>query len=229
MDFNLKTTKDPDDPARFVAQSILNQLKMNKRVLFFVTGGSSIDVGVRVSEILQKNFKKEENKNLVQNLTIALTDERHGRVGHPDSNWKQLLDKGFSLLDAKIIPVLTGDELIDTTQKFNMVLTQAFKNTDYKIGLFGIGADGHTAGILPESKAVNFEELVVGYEAPKFSRITITPKAIEQLDEAVVWAQGEEKWNTIQNFINTYPLMLKQPAQVLKKVPLLTIFTDFKK
>lgn len=229
MDFNLKTTKDPDDPARFIAQSILNQLKINKRVLFFVTGGSSIVVGVKVSEILREGFRKEENKNLVKNLTIALTDERHGIVGHPDSNWKQLLDKGFSLLDAKIIPVLTGDDLVDTTEKFNMVLAQEFKNTDYKIGLFGIGADGHTAGILPESKAVNFEELVVGYEAPKFSRITITPKAIEKLDEAVVWAQGEEKWNVIKDLIEKYIDIVKQPAQVLKKVPLLTIFTDYKK
>jgi 6-phosphogluconolactonase/glucosamine-6-phosphate isomerase/deaminase len=229
MDFNLKTTKDPDDPARFIAQSILNQLKINKRVLFFVTGGSSIAVGVRVSKILQDNFKKEENKNLIKNLAITLTDERYGKVGHMDSNWQQLLENGFGLLDAKIIPVLTGDDFEETTQKFNMVLAQALKNADYKIGLFGIGSDGHTAGILPESKAVNFEEFVVGYEAPKFSRITITPKTIEELDEAVVWVQGEEKWNTIKNFIDTYPLMVKQPAQVLKKVPLLTIFTDYKK
>jgi 6-phosphogluconolactonase/glucosamine-6-phosphate isomerase/deaminase len=194
-----------------------------------VTGGSSIAVGVRVSKILQDNFKKEENKNLIKNLAITLTDERYGKVGHMDSNWQQLLENGFGLLDAKIIPVLTGDDFEETTQKFNMVLAQALKNADYKIGLFGIGSDGHTAGILPESKAVNFEEFVVGYEAPKFSRITITPKTIEELDEAVVWVQGEEKWNTIKNFIDTYPLMVKQPAQVLKKVPLLTIFTDYKK
>ena len=32
-----------------------------------------------------------------------------------------------------------------------------------------------------------------------FSRITITPKVIEKLDEAIVWAQGEEKWEVLKN------------------------------
>ena len=37
-----------------------------------------------------------------------LTDERYGPVGHPDSNWSQLLQKGFDLPQAKLVPVLTG-------------------------------------------------------------------------------------------------------------------------
>ena len=71
-----------------------------------------------------------------------------------------------------------------------------------------------------------------------FSRITITPFAIKKLDEAVIWAQGEEKWEVIKNLKNDIPArphegsgaggdITKQPAQILKKVPLLTIFTDY--
>jgi 6-phosphogluconolactonase/glucosamine-6-phosphate isomerase/deaminase len=70
--------------------------------------------------------------------------------------------------------------------------------------------------------------LVCGYDTPTFSRITITPKAIEKLDEAVVWMQGENKWNVLKDLEKDIDIK-KQPAQILKKVPLLTIFTDYKK
>ena len=221
MGFTIKTTKQAEDAAKFVASAILKKLKEKKRVLFFVTGGSSISVGVLVAKILKKHPHK--------NLTIMLTDERYGRVGHKDSNWQQLLEKGFDLPEAKIIPVLSGDSLAVTTKKFNTNLARGFKKSkeiQYKIGLFGIGSDGHTAGILPGSGAVLSKKLAFGYDAPTFSRITITPKAIEKLDEAIVWAQGKEKWEVLKDLQKNNSI-LKQPAQILKKVPVLTIFTDY--
>ena len=93
--------------------------------------------------------------------------------------------------------------------------------------MFGIGADGHTAGILPESKAVMSQDMAFGYDTPTFSRITITPKVIERLDEVVVWVQGEEKWKVVKDLMSEDINITKQPAQILKKVPLLTIFSDF--
>ena len=98
-----------------------------------------------------------------------------------------------------MIPILVDDDRNITTEKFDMVLKQEFEKADYKVGLFGVGTDGHTAGILPESGAINSENLAYSYDTPTFSRITMTPKAIEQLDEAVVWAQGEDKWKVIKD------------------------------
>ena len=155
-----------------------------------------------------------------------LTDERYGSVGHRDSNWQQLLDKGFILPQAKLIPVLFGDDKKNTVEKFNQNLIKEFKKAEYKIGLFGVGVDGHTAGILPESEAILSLNLACGYDIPTFSRITITPKAKEKLDEVVVWAQGKDKWSVIKN-LNKNSDIIKQPAQILKRVPLLTIFTDY--
>jgi hypothetical protein len=78
-------------------------------------------------------------------------------------------------------------------------------------------------------KIFNDRYVYLGFDATIVKTIGLPGFVPEELDEAVVWVQGEEKWNTIKNFIDTYPLMVKQPAQVLKKVPLLTIFTDYKK
>lgn len=224
MSFTIKTTTKVEDVAIFIANSISNQLKLGKHVLFFVTGGSSISVGVKTAELL----KEKKIDSLLGNLTVMLTDERYGEVGHPDSNWAKLEKLGFNIQGAKLIPILTGDDRTITTEKFNTILNEEFMITEYKIGLFGIGADGHTAGILPESVAVKCQELACGYDTPSFSRITMTALAIEKLDEVVVFAQGEEKWKVIKNLEKDIDI-IKQPAQILKKVPLLTIFTDYKR
>jgi 6-phosphogluconolactonase/glucosamine-6-phosphate isomerase/deaminase len=223
MSLVFKTTRETKDAAGFVANSVLNQLKSDKKVLLFLTGGSSISVGVKIAEIL----KEKADENLLQSLTVTLTDERYGLINHPDSNWHQLLEKGFSLPKAKIIPVLIDEDKNITVEKFNNNLNEEFTRAEYKIGLFGIGADGHTAGILPESLAVSAKDLAFGYETATFSRITITFKAIEKLDEIVVWAQGEDKWKVLKE-LQTDIDIIKQPAQILKKVPLLTIFSDMK-
>jgi 6-phosphogluconolactonase/glucosamine-6-phosphate isomerase/deaminase len=228
MSLELKTTTNAEDTANFLASSILKQLKSGKRVLFFVTGGSSISVGSKVSKIL----REYPDKNLLKNLIVTLTDERYGKVGHPDSNWQQLKDRGFNIPQAKLIPILTGDDRNTTIEKFNKMLNTELmidKENEYKIGLFGVGSDGHTAGILPDSVAVNSENLACGYDTPTFSRITITSKMIEKLDETVVWAQGKDKWKIVENLLGENIPIARQPAQILKKIPLLTIFSDYSK
>ncbi|MEI8174427.1 MAG: 6-phosphogluconolactonase [bacterium] len=222
MSFTIKTTTDIEEVANFIVSSILNKLKLGKTVLFFVTGGSSIAVCSKVAEFL-KNHECE-------NLTVMMTDERYGEFNHADSNWYQLTQKGFDIPHAKIIPILTGDDFVTTVERFNENLAYEFNTAFYTIGLFGIGADGHTAGILPDSVAVKSKDLACGYDTQTFSRITITPTIIEKLDEAIVFMQGKEKWSVLEDLqIKGKSIsIIKQPAQVLKKVPLLTIFTDKK-
>jgi 6-phosphogluconolactonase/glucosamine-6-phosphate isomerase/deaminase len=222
MSLNIKTTTKEADVANFVTSVVLDKLQSGKRVLLFLTGGSSISIGVKIADIL-----REEDKNLLEYLTVTLTDERYGPIDHFNSNFFQLNEKGFNLPSAKIIPILIDDDRNITTEKFTANLNEEFTKAEYKIGLFGIGADGHTAGILPNSEATHAKGLAFSYDTPTFSRITITFKAIEKLDEAVVWMQGEEKWPIIED-LKTEIDVIKQPAQILKKVPLLTIFTDYK-
>lgn len=227
MDFTIKTTSRPEDAGEFLASTILKRLELGKKVLFLISGGSAIPVVLKTADILRESANKNQSKNL-QNLTITLADERYGEIDHPDSNWRQLTEKGFNLPEAKIIYVLTGDDMETTAEKWNEALKQELEKADYRIGLFGIGADGHTAGILPESPAVLSDSFAHGYTTSQFSRITMTGKAIEKLDEAVAWVQGENKWGVIESLAKNADINL-QPAQILKKVPLLTIFTDYKK
>jgi 6-phosphogluconolactonase/glucosamine-6-phosphate isomerase/deaminase len=222
MGIVFKTSTKIEDAAGFVAESVLNQLKLGKKVLLFLTGGSSVVVGANIAEIL----RKLENENLLQNLAVTLTDERYGPTDHFNSNFFQLNEKGFSLPGAKIVSILVDEDRNITVEKFNKNLNEEFTEAEYKIGLFGVGADGHTAGILPESPAVSAKDLAFGYDTATFSRITMTMNAIKKLDEVVVWAQGKDKWKVLKE-LQTDIDFTKQPAQILKKVPLLTIFSDY--
>lgn len=219
MSLNIKTTQDLEEVAEFVALSINKQLELGKRVLWFVTGGSSI----KVESIIAPKI----NTNLSQELIITLTDERFGKVDNPDSNWAQLKKLGFEIEKAKMIPFLSGLGFSETTKGLRVVIKEEMNKADYKIGMFGIGIDGHTAGILPHTDAVNSPELVCAYDTVQFDRITITPNVIRELDEAVVFAMGENKWPILEKLEREFPLE-EDPSQILKSISLLTIFTDKK-
>ena len=217
---NFKTLTDPRAIGSILAESILHELNQNKKVLFLVPGGSSISVACEAAKIIAQHPHN--------NLTVTLTDERYGKPNHKDSNWLQLSEQGFSLPQAKIYHILTGDDPASTTRKFNEFLEVKLTEADYKIGLFGVGKDGHTAGILPETDAVNYSDKAFTYKTETFERITISPKVIEILDEAVVYMKGSDKWPIIKNLEKDIDPYIN-PVQFLKKVPLLTIFSDYQK
>lgn len=219
MSLIFKQVTSADSVAAYLAGVIGAKLRQGKKVAWLIPGGSAIAVAVAASKLLQGIP--------LENLTVTLTDERYGEVNHPDSNWRQLYAAGFVLHGATLIPVLHGSDIAATAKLFGTALKETFDITDYRIGLFGIGADGHTAGILPHTRAVSETELAHGYDAGTFLRVTMTGPAIARLNEAVVYATGEAKWPVLDQ-LETAVLPDDQPAQFLKQVPTVTIFNDHK-
>ena len=208
----------PQLPAERIIAAIQGQLLQHKKVLWLISGGSVVDVAVEAA-------KQLENQPL---LTIMQIDERYGPVGHADSNWQQIIKKGMNVKAFRCHPILTGKDIEHTTNEYDELLTSVLEDADFVIGLFGIGADGHTAGMLPGSVAVTEQRrLVVSYEAADFDRITVAIPFFIKVDMAVVFALGEAKINAL--------LMLRQdlspeeqPAQTLKKAKELYVYTDNK-
>ncbi len=201
----------------YLTKTILEALGEDKRVLWLVTGGSGIAIDAAVSkELLGKDL---------HNLMVTLTDERFGPVGHPDSNWQQLNEAGFDLSGAQVMPVLGGESQDETTIRYGDTVKQLMEQADFSLGFFGMGPDGHIAGNLPGSTSVTSTNLVEGYEAGPFIRLTMTPLAISHLDEIVVCAMGESKLTALENLKKDLPL-IEQPAQIIKQVSKVTIFND---
>lgn len=206
----------------FVAATLTSHLEANQAVTWLVGGGSGIAVTLRVAERLR--FQKTD----LSRLSVTLTDERFGPIGHKDENWQQLLDQGFALPGAKLERVLTGDDRATTTSKFAANLHQLIDQADYSLGFFGIGADGHTAGIKPHSPAVTATDYAADFSGQDFERITMTGEAIARLSQAVIYAMGADKQPTLHQLLTSTVAVNDQPAQLLKTVRQCTLFTDIK-
>lgn len=208
----------PEPVVQYLVDVIGRKLRAGERVLWQLSGGSAIAIEVAVSKALMHQP--------LERLTVTLTDERPGPVGHPDSNWHQLEQARFTLPGAGMRPVLTGDSTASDTARFNRFLSQQFDRARYRLALFGIGPDGHTAG-LPARNAPDRTGFAAYYEAGPFRRISSTPAAIARLDEAVAFVMGEDKRPQIDRLSQALPVS-EQSAQALKLAPILTVFNDYK-
>lgn len=198
---------------------LMEELQNGKRVLWLVPGGSNIPLSAQVM--------RELPEDLTEQLTMYLTDERYGEINHPDSNTRQLQEAGFNAKKARQVNVLArGLSLEETTEQYALSISTAFQAADVVIAQMGMGPDGHICGVLPGSPAVHSRKLVVGYPTETFTRITLTPKALQDhVTAAYVYAFGEAKKEALTNLL-TGKSLDEQPAQVLKSLPEAYVYND---
>lgn len=208
---------------RAISLKIDTALQKGLRVLWLVSGGSNIALEVAILDELSHASPDK--------LAVMQVDERYGPVGHVDSNWRQLVDAGFAVRKATCLPVLQPDLSIDqTTERYDRALQIALSRASLVIGQFGIGPDGHTAGILPGTPVAMDDtstHLVGAYQGKDFLRITMMPSAFTRVTWAFVPAFGEQKASVLRSLKTTIS-PYEQPAQYLKRAEHCTIYTDQK-
>lgn len=203
-----------------LSQKIQSRLDSGKKVLWLLSGGSGIDICVRVAQALHVRDASM--------LFITLSDERYGRVGHAHENWQQLLDAGFSIPEAHLYrPLREGVNRHDTTELFRTWLDSTWNEVDYRIALLGIGDDGHTSGIKPQSPAVTAPESVIDFTGQDFERITTTARLLTRLDEAVVQSYGTSKHGAIARIVRDEGPLEETPGLVINRISTVTFFSDY--
>lgn len=212
------TTAEPiAAAAKQLADSINRELLAGHDVLWLLSGGSSLTIATAAATQLHGSD--------LSRLHVSLTDERYGELGHADENWQQLLESGFAVPGADTYRPLTGDTLERTVDQFEAWLNNALTKATYTIGIFGIGPDGHTAGIKPHSPAVTSDHLAVGFVGDDFTRLTITPLVIARCDEIVIQSSGADKQAVLVDWLSREHELADQPAEALKQVPNATLYT----
>lgn len=216
---NLISTSDHSEIVEYLTTTISNRLESGESVLWLVPGGSAMGVATKVLESLVEVDSGS--------LCITLTDERYGNPGHEDENWTQLMQLGFAVESINAYRVLRGESPEDTARDFSAKLYELFNTYSYRIGLFGMGADGHTAGILPHTSGVDSDELAVYYVGDDYPRVTMTGEAIAQLDEAVLFAYGESKHEQVRRLLYEDIDAHEQPAKLLLDAGKFSVYTDY--
>lgn len=191
----------------------------HSRVLWLVCGGSSIP---RIATVMQSL-----PDSLTSKLHIMLTDERFGAVGHADSNFLQLEQAGFDPKQALFIPTLhAGLSLTETAAHSAEQFKKEAAQAGYIIATFGIGADGHIAGILPGSPAATSQKLAAGYNAGTFERLSLTFPALKHIDKAYVFAYGAAKKPALLRLQKERADLIEQPCQILRHIPEAYVYND---
>lgn len=192
-------------------------------ILLMLSGGSSLAP-------IQEAFK-ELSDDTLSRIDIAQIDARYVDIDAESSNWhriKEALGSKLDKTDTKLIFLNTGNAPEDITIAYEMELNALLGSADTVIGVYGVGADGHVAGMLPTEHADDFAKfldgrLVVDYQAPDFIRMTTTQALMTRLGEAIVFACGPDKVAAIEKINQDLPPH-KHPAQMLKDVERVTIF-----
>ena len=197
-----------------VTTLLREHLRSGERVVWLLSGGSAIKLQVRIAQALQTLD--------VSNLYVGLTDERYGPRGHMDENYTQLTEALFPFYIHRVLKGKSGEA---TAAEFGKSIEEAIKNADFSLGMFGIGADGHAVGIKAGSPAVASTKPALYYKWDDYERVTLTPPTIRQLDEAIIYASGADKAEALRTLVHKNVSINEQPAQLLKEVPVSTLYT----
>jgi len=178
-------------------------------------------------------------------LTIGVSDERFTK--DPKENNFLLLKETAFCREA----LLNGAHAINTGASFENVEALATmmeraweswmeKNPEGQVlATFGMGADGHTAGIMPYAEdpgmfEILFEDtrrLVIGYDArgknPLPLRATATlPFLRSRVEGGIAYVAGKEKEAALERALSNTGEYAETPARLFGAIPRFTLFTD---
>lgn len=215
----MQVLRETTDLGVKLADALTSALQAHDRVIWLVPGGSNIGISVEASQRL--------DSELTRKLVVMQTDERFVALDSNDCNWYQLTNAGFDTKHAAAFPMLVeGKTRDEVAELYSETVLREFIAADYIIGQFGVGSDGHIAGIKPNSPASTSDMLVCGYQGEDFERITLTFPALQQVDEAFAFVFGEAKRPTIERLLGDIPSLAEFPAGVLRTTPISTVYND---
>ena len=226
------------EKVKILAKLALNSLLASSKdlpLLFLSSGGSSLEI---LSGI--------DKENLGPHLTIGMLDERFSQDPLVN-NFLQLKSTAFHR-NAKeagasfIETVPSGEKLDEFAKSFENSLLSWIQSKGPGGKVFitqGIGADGHTAGIMPYpenpmffKKTFEDESLwVVGYSAKGKSkyplRITVTMPFLKKVvDATIVYLIGTEKKEALERVLSPQGTLFETPARIIREMKQVKVFTN---
>lgn len=204
VDLTLKILDDRDhliETARVIALNILEESAAGKQVRVALAGGSTPR---RLHEALAA-----ESGIYWPNVHIYFGDERTVDHDHPDSNYLMAYE---TLIESVNIPAAQTHRMrgeIDpenAAREYEASLRRSFGLGPTDIPVFdliilGMGADGHTASLFPDTAALEEQKLLcVANAVPQLDthRITLTFPVINASRNVMFLVAGADKANALK-------------------------------
>ena len=166
-----------------------------------------------------------------QHLHFFWGDERHVPPDHPQSNYRMAHDSLFSLAPVPSenihrVPAEEPDAAL-AAEKYERELRSFFglevgQLPRFDCILLGMGSDGHTASLFPDTEALHeTNRLVVANWVDKFKayRVTLTVPVLNYADLVVFLVSGPEKAEALKEVLQGDHQPDRFPAQLIRSDP----------
>lgn len=243
LNSKVPTIEVSHDPALAAGTYISDILAVNlgRPILMLLAGGSAR----KVLDYINPEY-------LSPDITVTVTDERF--TDNLDHNNFDLLQtthfyNELTQQDAYCIntSLFAGDDIDLHAARFEKNIQDWMREfpKGLIIGLFGIGADGHTAGIIPgvydakafEERFDNKDHIVATVidkregsqmqnknEFPE--RITVTLPFMRQIDFPLFYVEGEGKRSALEKSLNAESALSDVPARIMLEMKSPVVFTN---
>ncbi|MDA9339655.1 6-phosphogluconolactonase [Polaribacter sp.] len=187
---------DTDSFNDFSANFIKNRIEKittDRKINIALSGGST------PLPILKKLKQFDLKWNLIN---FFLVDERVVSLESSESNYKNIRDVFFDFLPSQNFPILKESNPIDkVVALYQKSISQhvpldANNIPKFDLIILGMGNDGHTASLFPDTKALDEKKaFVIKNYVPKFEsyRITLTYPVLLNSEQSIVLLKGEDK------------------------------------
>lgn len=136
-------------------------------------------------------------------------DERSVPPTHSDSNYKMAMDAAFSRLPippSQIFRMVAEKDIEKNALDYEDKIRRHLDKHYFDLVMLGIGEDGHTASLFPNTEALTIEDrLVVANHIPDKNtwRMTLTYPCINQSTRAIIYALGSSKAQIVPQALNS--------------------------
>ncbi len=201
-----------DNAASFIAESIISVIKVQGFCSVVLSGGNTPKV------IYQKLSIGELSKKINwHKVYFFFGDERAVPFRSDLSNFQMADDNLFSKINIPETNIhrIRGElpDLANAATLYEEEISDFFvdkKNgkIEFDIMFLGLGSDGHTASLFPDTNSLNEQnKIVIAVPAPQIDplveRISLTFKAINQSELIIFLVSGEEKKTVVTKVLNS--------------------------
>lgn len=173
-----------------------------------LSGGSTPKA---IYETLAKSSEIDWNK-----IYLFWSDERAVPPDHPDSNYRMTVHTGLTkkIPPAQIFRMKAETHIEKNSKEYEEKLCHHLKEHSMDLVMLGVGEDGHTASLFPNTAALEISDhfVAANYISEKKSwRMTLTFAGIHQSAHIAIYALGSSKSTIIPKVLNA-PIISSWPV-----------------
>lgn len=202
---------------------LINTTLQNQEFFTLVLSGGETPKSL-FKKLASADFKEKINWQKIQ---LFWGDERVVPFNDERNNAKMAYDLLIDNVDipaSQVHVIRTDIEPVFAAKEYEKVLHHFFDNTDksFDLVLLGMGDDGHTLSLFPNSPLINGEgenwvNAVYNQEQEMF-RITLMPLIVNRASQIVFMIEGKEKAGILHKVIEEEYSPVRLPAQLIKPV-----------